>query len=166
VDVVTFVPAGDPWQKSDDRQVTPASIRCEMLEAATAGTDHFEVDRREVDRDGPTYTWDTIESFTDDEVILILGADAAAGMSSWHRGSELIEKVSIAVARRPGTVDAAVSEVLDDVYWLRMPSLDISSTELREWRRSGFSARFLIPDPVRAVIDRHVLYSDANLNRL
>ena len=160
MDVVTFLPAGDPWQKSDGRQVTAASIRCEMLEAATASTDYFEVDRREVERDGPTYTWDTVESFPDDEVILILGADAAAGVATWHRGSDLIERVSIAVARRPGTIDSAVTGVLDDVYWLRMPSLDISSTELREWRRSGFSARFLIPDAVRAVIDRHGLYSD------
>lgn len=129
-----------------------------MLEAAVDGVDHFEVDRRELQREGPTYTWDTIETFRPDEVMLVLGADAAAGVDTWYRGQDLISSVPIAVAHRPGTTRDVVEAVLPAFRWLEMPSLDISSTELRAWLRRGFSGRFLIPDTVLDVIAAAGLY--------
>lgn len=160
MDVVSFLPAGDPWQKSDDRRVSPAAIRCEMVAAAIDGFPHFELDRREADRNGPTYTWDTIQSFAGNDVFLVLGADAAATIRTWHRGDELAETVDIAVVERPGTRREDVERAVPGVRWLEMPALDISSSELRRWRARGFSARFLIPDPVLAVVERHGLFSD------
>jgi nicotinate-nucleotide adenylyltransferase len=139
--------------------VTSAPIRCEMLEAAVRSLPHFGVDRRELERDGPTYTWDTVQSFVDDEPVLVLGADAAAGLRSWYRGDELIETVEIAVVARPGTTRDAVERAAPTVRWLEMPALDISSKELRDWIGRGFSARFLIPDAVLDVIGAHGLYS-------
>ena len=66
VDVVTFIPAGDPWQKAG-RDVTPAHHRWAMTELAVDGIEYFEADRREVDREGWTYTIDTLTSFGEDE---------------------------------------------------------------------------------------------------
>lgn len=160
VDVVTFLPAGDPWQKSDERVITPAAVRCRMISAAVEGVPHFEVDPRETERDGPTFTWDTIESFTGDHSILVLGADAAAGLRSWHRGDELAERVEVAVVGRPGTGRAEVEATVPGVHWLEMPELDLSSTALRAFLARGFSGRFLIPDGTLAVIAEDGLYSD------
>lgn len=129
-----------------------------MLTAAIEDVEYFEVDTREVDREGPTYTWDTIESFGFGGVVLVLGADAAAGVRSWHRGEELVEQVPIAVARRPGTSADAVETAIPAVQWLEMPSLEISSTELRAWLAGGFTARFLVPDPVLEIISAESLY--------
>ncbi len=157
VQVVSFLPAGDPWQKTNDRTVTPAAVRCEMVAAAIEGVAHFELDRAEADRVGPTYTWDTVHSY-DEPVVLVLGADAAAGIRSWHRGAELAASVEIAVVGRPGTARAEVDEAIPDANWLEMPAIDLSSTELREWIGRGFTGRYLIPDPVLGVIRRHGLY--------
>lgn len=156
---MTFLPAGDPWQKSD-RNVTAASIRCEMVAAAIADIPYFEMDRREADRTGPTYTWDTIESFDGDATVLVLGADAASGLRTWHRGDELAETVDIAVVGRPGTSRAEVEAAVPSARWLEMPELDLSSTELRSWLARGSTGRFLIPDAVTDVIANHGLYSD------
>lgn len=150
--MITFLPAGDPWQKTGDRRVTPAEIRCAMLDAAVEDVEYFEVDRREVDREGPTYTWDTIASFGGDRVVLVLGADAAAGILGWHRGAELAASVELAVARRPGTDPTQVEATGASIRWLEVPEIDLSSTELRGWLGRGFSGRFLIPDAVRQVI--------------
>lgn len=140
--------------------MTAADIRCEMVAAAIAGIPYFEMDRREADRTGPTYTWDTIESFNGGATVLILGADAAAGLRTWHRGDELAEKIAIAVVGRPGTSRADVEEAVPSARWLEMPELDLSSTELRAWLARGFTGRFLIPDPVTDVIVARGLYSD------
>lgn len=159
VDIVTFLPAGDPWQKSDDRPVTPAAIRCEMLVAATRHVPYFEVDTREADRDGPTFTWDTVGSFGDQDVVLVLGADAASRLRSWHRGPDLIDRVEIAVVGRPGTSRRDVEVAVPEARWLEMPGLDISSTQLRSWLGRGYSGRFLIPDGVTDVVRARGLYS-------
>lgn len=140
--------------------MTATEIRCEMVAAAIAGIPYFEMDRREADRTGPTYTWDTIESFNGGATVLVLGADAAAGIRTWHRGDELAETVDIAVVGRPGIARADVEEAVPTARWLEMPELDLSSTELRAWLGRGFSGRFLIPDAVTDVIVSHGLYSD------
>ena len=161
VDIVTFLPAGQPWQKSNEREVSPAAVRCEMVVAAIEGIPYFEIDRREAEREGPTYTWDTIASFDGDDVVLVLGADSAARVDTWYRSRELVERTKIAVVGRPGTRGADVEAVLGpDVRWLDMPSLDLSSTDLRRLVARGYAGRFLIPDAVREVIAGHGLYSD------
>jgi nicotinate-nucleotide adenylyltransferase len=105
-DRVTFIPAGDPWQKSD-RQVTAASERFEMTRLAVAGVDYFEADGREVDRNGPTYTFDTVMSFPGtDELVLVMGADSAAGLRTWHRWEEIVARATVAVVPRAGRATA------------------------------------------------------------
>lgn len=158
VDVVTFIPAGAPWQKAD-RDVTGAVHRWEMTKLATEGIDYFEADDREVHRDGWTYTIDTVDSFPDDDqLVLILGSDAAAGLRTWERFERLLEQVQVAVAERPGTDRAEVESEVGPVTWLEMPRLPVSGTDLRRIARTGGSIRFLVREAVWAYIDRYELY--------
>ncbi|NQV07185.1 nicotinate (nicotinamide) nucleotide adenylyltransferase [bacterium] len=159
VDVVTFVPAGAPWQKAA-RDVSPASDRWEMTRLAVADIPHLEADDREVHRDGWTYTVDTLGTFAaDDEITLILGADAAAGIRTWHRSDEVLARARIAVVPRPGTSLDLVTDVIGDVDVIDAPSLDISGTMIRARVGRGASIRFLVPDPVLAYIRISGLYA-------
>ena len=158
VDVVTFTPAGSPWQKAANG-VSPAEQRWEMTRLAVAGVDYFEADDREVRREGSTYTIETLDSYEDDEVVLILGADAAAGLATWHRGAEVLERASIAVVPRPGTDPALVEAAIEGPFtWLDVSLLDISGTDLRSRSRAGGSIRFLVKDAVWRYVIEHDLY--------
>lgn len=130
-----------------------------MTLLATGGTDYFEADDREVSRDGWTYTIDTLESFDDrDEIVLILGADAALGLPTWQRSDEVMERVTIAVVPRPGVEREAVARVLGDHYWLDVPEMDISGTMLRDRVHAGRSIRFFVPDLVYDYVIANALY--------
>jgi len=157
LDVVTFIPAGSPWQKAEG-EVSTASHRWTMTSMAVEGVGYFDADDREVRRDGWTYTVDTLAEFADDDVALILGADAAAGLRSWHRVEEFIDRVGVAVMPRPGTDRAAVEATGARVRWLDVPELAISGTMLRERRAGGRSIRFFVREEVYAYIEEHGLY--------
>ena len=158
VDVVTFLPAGAPWQKASTR-VTDHDHRWRMVTAAVEGVEYFDADPREVHRDGWTYTIDTLLSFDpDDELWLILGADAAANLQTWHRAAEVLERAKVAVAPRPGTDASAVEAVLGRVVWLDMPALQVSGTEIRARAAAGKSIRFLVPDAVWRYVEEHGIF--------
>jgi nicotinate-nucleotide adenylyltransferase len=159
LDVVSFIPAGAPWQKAG-RVVTAATHRWEMSRLAVGDIDYLEADDREVRRDGWTYTIDTLGSFPEhDELVLILGADAAAGLPTWHRSADVIERAEVAVIPRPGVERRAVEEAAGRVRWLDTPLLPVSGTLLRSMRREGRSIRFLVREPVYAYIEEHGLYT-------
>jgi nicotinate-nucleotide adenylyltransferase len=159
LDLVTFVPAGAPWQKADVGVSAPAH-RWEMTRLAVEGIDHFAADDREVNRPGWTYTADTLETFRPDEdLVLILGADAAAGLRSWHRYEEVLDRVSIAVMPRPGAGPTDVEAAIGIHHLLDTPELPISGTSIRRRRREGRAIRFLVPEPVFAYIEAHGLYA-------
>jgi nicotinate-nucleotide adenylyltransferase len=161
LDVVTFVPAGAPWQKAD-RAVSDAEHRWKMTSLAIEGTSYFDADDREVRRDGWTYTIDTLDTFSDDEITLILGADAARGLPTWRRGDEILTRSRIAVMERSGVDQREVEAVVGpDLVWLDAPLMELSGTMLRARRRRGGSLRFLVPDPVWEYIEDHRLYGDA-----
>lgn len=130
-----------------------------MTVLAAGGTDYFEADDREVRRSGWTYTIDTLGSFDDDdEITLVLGADAALGLPTWHRGDEVMARSRIAVIPRPGVTRDAVEQVMPDCIWLDMPELEISGTMLRERVSAGRSIRFFVPDLVHDYIISNGLY--------
>lgn len=159
LDRVLFVPAGEPWQKSD-RLLTGAAHRLEMIRLAIADTDGFEVDVRELERVGPTYTIDTLLSFPEaEELSLILGADAALGLPTWHRWEEVVDRVSLLVVPRPGTDVREVQSVLPDAVFLDMAVLEISGTEIREMAQIGEPFRFLVPLAVHDYIESLGLYA-------
>lgn len=126
-----------------------------MTRLAVDGVDYFEADDREVRREGWTYTIETLESYGDEDIILILGADAVAGLGTWHRGADVVKRARIAVAPRPGVDRSVVERAVDAEFtWLDMPLLDISGTLVRERVRAGNSVRFLVSDAVwRYVVD-------------
>jgi nicotinate-nucleotide adenylyltransferase len=156
LEVVTFIPAGSPWQKAG-RAVTAAEHRWKMTLLALEGVDYFEADDRELERDGWTFTVDTLAEFPNDEIVLVLGADAAAGLATWHRSEEVLERATIAVMPRPGTGPGDV-DVPGDVRWLDTPALEVSGTRLRAMRSAGLSIRFLVPETVHEYIEQNHLY--------
>jgi nicotinate-nucleotide adenylyltransferase len=161
LDTVTFLPAGRPWQK-EGHSVSSAHHRLRMVELATLGTEHFAVDDREVHRDGWTYTIDTVESFGEQDVVLILGADSARNLPTWHRSADLLDQVTVAIVPRPGIDRAEVEQAIDaHVVWLDMPALDVSGTMLRQRVASGKSIRFLVPQAVLDYIDENGLYRNS-----
>ena len=163
LDQVLLIPAGDPWRKAN-REITPASLRVEMVRLAAAGNPLFEVDDREVRRDGATYTVDTLrelrrELSEDDDLFLILGEDALADLPNWKQPEALADYATIVVAPREG-VELPATLPFDPVTIERidMPYLDVSSTDLRRRTRMGRSLRYLVPEPVRAYIEERGLY--------
>jgi nicotinate-nucleotide adenylyltransferase len=158
LDIVTFVPAGSPWQKADSG-VSDAAQRSEMTRLSAQGIPYFEVDDAEIERDGPSYTIDTVETFEGDDLVLILGADAALGIRSWHRWRDLLDRVELAVAPRPGVgrheVEHAVPKA---VHWLDMAPLDLSATDIRERARKGLSIRFYVREGVWTFVQEHRVY--------
>ena len=158
VDTVCFIPAGRPWQKAGT-DVSGAHHRLRMTELAVEGIEYFTVDDREVHRDGWTVTIDTVESFDEDRIVLIVGADAARGIPTWHRSNELLDRVQIAVVPRPGIERLDVeSAVQREIAWLDMPPIDLSGTMLRRHVSEGRSIRFLVPERVLAYVTDHNLY--------
>lgn len=145
LDRVLFMPAGSPWQKSG-REVSEPSHRWEMTRLAVAGIDYFHADDREVHRSGWTYTADTLATFpADAELFLILGADAAAGLGTWHRVEEVVARARLVVAPRPGT-DLALAGA--EAILLDTAPIDLSGTLIRSRVAIGRSIRFLVPDAV------------------
>ncbi len=158
LDLVTFLPAGSPWQK-EGSTVSAAKHRWEMTRLAVDGVAYFEADDREVTREGWTYTVDTLSEFPDDELILILGSDAAAGIVTWHRPDDILKMAEVAVVPRPGAPRRDVeSSLLEGFHWLAGPELAISGTMLRHRVAAGSSVRFLVPEPVADYIHDHGLY--------
>ncbi len=159
LDRVLFMPAGKPWQKGD-RPVSSAEDRMAMVRLAVDGVEGFELDDREVRREGASYTIDTLSSFPDaEELSLILGADAALGIETWHRWEEILDRASILVVPRPGTDPRDVQSVLPDALFLDMAVLEVSGTEIREMVELGEPFRFLVAPAVFEYIEAHGLYA-------
>ena len=165
LDQVRWVPAGQPWQKT--RQVTAALHREAMVNLAIAGEPRFMLDRIELERVGPSYTLDTVKALAaaqpHTEWFLIIGADQYAGLHTWVDWRELLGRVVLAVANRPGVMPAVHPEVLAFPHRaVPLPMLDISSTDVRRRVQQGADISALVPAEVARYIDSHRLYrSDA-----
>lgn len=162
LDRVLLMPAGDPWQKSDV-QVSPAGHRMAMTQVAIEEVDGLVADDREVARRGPTFTADTLATFpTDEELVLIVGADAAAGIRTWERHGEVLARSEILVVPRPGTDTVEVARLLPEARFLDMALLGVSGTDIRARIREGRPFRFLVTDPVyRYIVEHHLYRNDA-----
>lgn len=161
LDRVLMMPAGDPWQKAD-REVTPAHHRLEMLRLAVADIPGLEVDDREVEREGPTFTVDTLQSFDPaHELFLILGADAALGIQTWHRASDLLGRAKVMVVPRSGLTSEDVSGVLTNFIYLDMEPVSTSATAIRQSLAGGEDVSGLVPEPVLEYISEHNLYTNS-----
>jgi nicotinate-nucleotide adenylyltransferase len=162
LDRVVFMPAARPWQKAI---YSNAEDRLLMAGLAAARSKGFAVSRLELDRQGATYTVDTmaaLREFYGPEVALffILGADAAAKLDSWVRIEGLRELAELIVVGRPGHPAEAfpASDAWPVINRLDVPAIDISSTDLRRRVRRGQPIDFMVPEEVAAYIRDHGLY--------
>jgi nicotinate-nucleotide adenylyltransferase len=164
LDEVVFVPTGDPWQKSD-REVSPAEDRYLMTVIATAANPRFNVSRVDIERQGPTYTIDTLKDlkarFPDAELYFITGADALADIFTWRDAEELFALAQFVGCTRPGYAmdDSTLAGIpADRVTIVEIPALAISSTDCRDRKRRGEPVWYLVPDGVVQYIAKHDLY--------
>ncbi|HEY8552477.1 MAG TPA: nicotinate-nucleotide adenylyltransferase [Thermaerobacter sp.] len=170
LDRVLFVPAGRPPHK-DPAAVTEAEHRYRMTVLATAGNPHFYTTRLELDREGPSYTIDTLRQLSAmagprATVYFIAGADSVVTLPSWRGGLSLLDVCRLIVVTRPGLPGAALQRFLDAlpaarrsrVHVLPIPEIGISSTELRERVAAGRSIRYLVPAAVEDYVYKYGLY--------
>jgi nicotinate-nucleotide adenylyltransferase len=155
LDRVVFVPARRSPLK-DAAPVASEADRFAMLQAATQDEPRFVVSRAELDREGVSYTVDTLEAMRGDgELFLILGSDALADLAKWRSPERIRSLARILVARRPGAPEPDTSS---GARAFDAPCLDISSRELRARAARGLSLRYLVPDEVWRHIARTGLY--------
>ncbi len=169
LDRVVFVPAGRPPHREipDD---PGAEARLTMCEYAISADERFRLSRVEVDRDGPSYTVDTLRELGErapgSELVLILGSDQARALPEWHRPDEVVRRCAvIGVAERDGMpredVVARAGEVPGAAGKLRffdMPRIDVSATMVRRRAAERRPIRYLVPDKVASYIGAQSLY--------
>lgn len=176
---VRFLPNGDPPHR--DGAIAEAVHRLGMVKAATATQPGFVVDERELRRDGPSYSVDTLldlrEELPECSMCLIVGMDAFLGLPKWHRWQTVLKLAHVIVAHRPGwqvpdagplgellknrgtdAVEDLHNEPAGRIYVHAVTQLEISSTALRRLICRGGDPRFLIPDAVRAYMHEHNCY--------
>jgi nicotinate-nucleotide adenylyltransferase len=160
LDRVLFVVSNVPWQKARIRHVSSAKDRLAMVDAAVAGHPGLETSRIEVDRGGDSYTADTLADLTapEREIFLIIGSDLVDDLTTWKRWEEIPARCTLAVAYRPGEDNRGELAPGWRSVEIRLPALELSSTELRAMVREQRPVDFLVPDSVLQVIKERNLY--------
>ncbi|WP_252274880.1 nicotinate-nucleotide adenylyltransferase [Pseudomonas subflava] len=179
LDELRLIPSARPPHRQAP-QVT-AEQRLAMVELAAAGEPLLAVDDRELKRDKPSFTYDTLESVrgelaADDQLFLLLGWDAFCGLPTWHRWQELLTHCHLLVLQRPDADSEAPEELRDlvaarsvhdplglagpggQISFIWQTPLAVSATQIRQLLADGRSVRFLVPDAVLAYIHAHGLY--------
>ena len=163
LDAVRWIPAGQPWQKA--RAITAAAHREAMVRLAIAGEPRWLLDRIELERSGPSRTLDTVAELQarepGTEWVLLIGGDQYANLHTWHGWEDLLGRVTLAVAHRPGLHAAPDAAVLRHPHRVvPLPMLDISSTDIRQRVARGQGIAELVPPGVADYIGQHHLYSE------
>ena len=162
LDEVWWIPNATPPHKPNDELVA-VQHRLTMTERTVEGNPAFRVCGVEVERDGVSYTVETLrvlqDQHPDTDFALILGSDSLDHFADWHRPDEIAERVPFIVYKRPGAIESVADpRFVNDVRYAAAPVMEISGTEVRARRRAGRSIRYLVPEAVRAYIDTHDLY--------
>jgi nicotinate-nucleotide adenylyltransferase len=163
LDQVAFVPARVPPHR--DRPPSNALDRFAMVALATAGHPHFVPSDLELQREGPSYTVDTLAALRagrpDDAFVVIVGSDTFTEMRTWKESERLFALCAVAVVGRPGEggEEAPPLPEVSGVERVGGPGLPISSSAIRERVRRGLSVRYLVPDAVADYIAKRGLYS-------
>jgi nicotinate-nucleotide adenylyltransferase len=184
LDEVRFMPAGTPPHRGSP--VASGELRLRMVQAAVEGQPGFTVDDRELRRDGPSYSVDTLSDlraeYPDRSLLLIVGMDAFIGLPKWHQWREILQLAHVVVAHRPGwrtpatgplgelLVDRGTGTVADlhdapagHIYIHAVTQLEIASTSVRTLIARGRDPRFLMPDAVRDIIFESGCYRDVEV---
>jgi nicotinate-nucleotide adenylyltransferase len=159
LDEVIFVPTGSPYLKDN---VTPAEHRYLMTVIATASNPRFKVSRIDIDREGPTYTVDTLADmqslYPDAELVFISGADAIAQISAWKNADQLWDLAHFVAVSRPGHKLTVPDAPEGAISKLEIPALAISSTDIRARVQTGKPVWYLVSDGVVQYIAKNHLY--------
>jgi nicotinate-nucleotide adenylyltransferase len=176
LDRVLFVPAAIPPHKIG-LSITPAHHRAALVELAIAGNPSFAISRIELERDGPSYTVDTLQALAGDasrqgvarELFFILSTEALAGMRTWREPDRILALCRLAVVARPGVpipdrggLAAAFGDLADRIVVVDTVPLSHSASVVRERAAAGRSIRYLVPPAVETYICEHRLYRSDN----
>jgi len=164
---VLFVPTGEAPHKRilDD---PGAELRLAMTRLAATDDELFVVSTIEIDREGPSYTYETLELLSeqiDADLVFVMGADAAVGLESWREPERVVKLARLAIARRAGISEADVASVLRSLgadgrcEMLEMPEFGISSSAARERAKAGRPLRYVVPEPVARFIEEKRVYA-------
>ena len=161
LDMIYFVPT---WSSLAKQHCATAQQRAEMVELAIAEEPKFKMSRVDIDRGSPTFTIDTLQSFSrfhpDAKLYFLLGRDAFQSIASWKDSKKLAELAEFVVLSRPGFEFEASGKQLDYVHTsLVIDALDISSTEIRNQLEKSGDLGEKVPAPVLSYIREHGLYS-------
>lgn len=163
LDLLILMVANVPWQKVGSRAITPADDRLAMVAAAVADVPGLVAGDHEIRAGGPSYTADTLaalaDEFPDAELFTVVGDDAAAGIRSWERADEVIERSRLVVVDRPG--DPVHLDPTVDWIRVEVPRLEVSSTDLRARWSDGRPLDYLLTEDVLAVIEERGLYGSS-----
>lgn len=163
LDQVLLVVNNQPWQKVGTRAITPAADRFALVEAAVAGVEGLEASSVEIERGGMSFTADTLVELARaepaPELFVILGADAARGLTTWEQADAVRDLATVVVVDRPGSQAATP---LPGWSWLRVevPRLEVSSTDLRARVVDGRPLDYLLPPGVITAIEARGLYRE------
>ncbi|MEO5696238.1 MAG: nicotinate-nucleotide adenylyltransferase [Burkholderiaceae bacterium] len=163
LDELIWLPAGQPWQKQ--RALAPAAHREAMVQLAIADEPRFTLSRIEIERSGVSYTIDSVRALQQDrpgaDWFLVIGQDQYAGFHTWNGWQELLERVTLAIANRPGVAASADPQVQGVEHRkVLLPMMNVSSTEIRARAARGLGIADLVPPPVAGYIARHRLYQE------
>ncbi len=170
LDEIWFLPSGSPPHK-DASTINSGPARAEMLELATAGRAQFVVNRMELDREGTTFTVDTLAQLhdeqTDRELFFLIGADSLIDLPNWREPTKIAQLATIIAVNRgdrplpdlSGIAQTLGAETAAKIQFAEMPGIDISATDIRRRVREGRSIRYLVPRAVEQYIIEHKLYS-------
>jgi nicotinate-nucleotide adenylyltransferase len=157
LDQLLLVPCGVPPHKPD-RVLAPGPLRLRMLRESVEADPVLRSSGVELEREGPSWTVDTLQALArvhqGAELFLVMGADQWAGFRHWREPDRIRELAQVVVMTRQGQGAGDPAPALE----VPVPRIDISSTRIRERVRDGRSFRFLVPDPVRRIIEAESLY--------
>lgn len=169
LDEVLLIPTGEAPHKRIEPEPGP-QVRLELARRAAAGDELLHASEIEVEADGPSYSFRTLEALSErrpgDQIHFLMGADVAAHLESWMRPERVLELATLGIAGRPGTTldeaEAALERLgaADRAEVVRMPELAVSSTRIRRRIAAGRPVRYLVPDPVLELIAERGLYRE------
>ncbi|MFZ1080878.1 MAG: nicotinate-nucleotide adenylyltransferase [Candidatus Kryptoniota bacterium] len=162
LDRVLFVPAAIPPHKLNEKIIS-AELRLQMVKLSIRDNSKFEVCDIELRRSGPSYSIDTIVElkgkFPGDDFFFIMGIDLLTDFYSWKNPDKILNECNVVVMDRPGFALASVDkELLRRVEVVNVPSMDISSSDIRRRVKSGKSIKFLVPPAVEDYIYANSIY--------
>jgi nicotinate-nucleotide adenylyltransferase len=167
---VRLLPAGAPPHKTG-KGITDGHTRADMAQLAISGYPEYRVDRREIRRDGPSFTVDTLTDFRAEfpeaELFFLLGADSLRDMPMWKQPERILELATVVAVNRPGLAIPSPQQVIDwvgddfarQITVLSMPGTDLSATALRQRVAKGRNLRFMTPRAVEMFIIQHQIYA-------